>query len=193
MGENEGMTERSRRWAATVAANFEAKTGRTLEEWTAIARTCPETAPGRRKAWLKEHHGLGVNHASFVLARAFPADGPGWDDPDGLRAGLWKDPSSLAILEAIEAAAAPLEDVVTGQRKGFTSWSRKVQFAAARPLKGGRALLGLKLDPGASARLSATVRKESWSPQLTAFLEFDRPKQVDAEAAALIAQAAERG
>ena len=134
-----------------------------------------------------------MNHASVVLARAFPADAPGWDDPDGLRAGLWKDPSSLAILEAIAVAVAPLEGVVTGQRKGFTSWSRRVQFAAARPLKGGRALLGLKLDPGVSPRLSPTLRKEGWSPQLPAFIEFDRPEQVDSAAAALIAQAAERG
>ena len=42
------MTERSRKWVETVAANFEARTGRTLEEWAAIARACPETSPGKR-------------------------------------------------------------------------------------------------------------------------------------------------
>ena len=124
---------------------------------------------------------------------ARPADAMGWDDAEGLRAALWSEPRSLAILEAIERAASGVEGVISGQRKGYTSFSRAMQFAAARPLKGGRALIGLKLDPGASERLAPAVRRESWSERLTAVVELDGPGAVDAEIGRLFAQAADNG
>lgn len=68
-----------------------------------------------------------------------------------------------------------------------------MQFAAMRPLKGGRALLGLKLEPEASALLSPAVRKESWSERLTAVVELDDAVAVDAEITRAFAAAAERG
>jgi len=172
---------------------MEAKTGKSLEEWIVIARTCPETGHRKQADWLRENFGLGINHASYVLGEAFPSAEPGWDDPEALRAQLWKDPGSLKILEAIERLPLGLDAVVQGQRKGYTSFSKQAQFAAARPLKGGRALLGLKLDPAASARLAPAGRKESWSERLTAIVEFDSPAQVDGEIRTLFAQAYERG
>ncbi len=189
-----GLTERQRKWFATVRANLEARTGRPLEAWLEIMKACPETAARPRAAWLKSEHGVGANHAAHILDAMRPAgEGMGWDDPEGLRAALWKDPASLAVLEAIERIAAPVEGVVQGQRKGYTSFSRAVQFAAARPLKGGRALLGLKLDPSTSPRLSPPKRRESWSERLTATVELDGPGQVDGEIARLFALAAENG
>lgn len=111
----------------------------------------------------------------------------------GLRALLWAEPRSLAILEALERAAAKVEGVISGQRKGYTSFSRAVQFAAVRPLKGGRALLGLKLDPALSPRLAEAVRRESWSERLSAVVELDGPGAVNDEIGRLFAQAAENG
>lgn len=193
MGEA-GLTERQRKWFAAVQANLEARTGRSIEAWLEIMKTCPETTPRARAAWLKAEHGVGANHAAHILDAMRPAgEGMGWDDPEGLRAALWKDPESLAVLEAIERIAAPVEGVVSGQRKGYTSFSRAVQFAAARPLKGGRALLGLKLDPSASPRLSPPTRRESWSERLTATVELDGAGQVDGEIARLFALAAVNG
>ena len=193
MGEA-GLTERQRKWFATVKANLEARTGRPLEAWLEIMKTCPETTPRARAAWLKAEHGVGANHAAQILDAMRPAgEGMGWDDPDGLRAALWKDAASLAVLEAIEGVAAGVDGVVQGQRKGYTSFSRAVQFAAARPRNGRRALLGLKLDPTVSSRLSAPARRESWSERLTATVELEGPDQVDAEIVRLFALAAENG
>ncbi|MNT51567.1 hypothetical protein D3C72_1885390 [compost metagenome] len=62
-----------------------------------------------------------------------------------------------------------------------------------RPLKGGRALLGLKLEPEASSRLSPSVRRESWSERLTATVELNAVDQVDAEISRLFAEAADKG
>ena len=187
------LTERQQKWFATVKANFEAQTGRSLEAWVEIMKTCPETTPKARQAWLKAEHGVGQNHASHILDAFNPAGGPGWDEPAELRAALWKDARSLAILEAVERVAASVDEVISGQRKGYTSFSRKVQFAAVRPLKGGRALLGLKLEPEASDRLSASVKKESWSERLSAVVELDDASGVDGEVARWFGLAAERG
>lgn len=187
------LTERQRKWFATVQANFEKATGKPVAAWVEIMKTCPETAPRAQAAWLKAHHGIGVNHAAQILNACRPSDGPGWDEPEALRAALWKEAGSLAILEAIERVAGGVEGVISGQRKGYTSFSRAVQFAATRPLKGGRALLGLKLDPAKSARLMPAARKESWSERLIAVVELDGPEQVDAEIARLFAATAGNG
>eukprot|EP01030_Chromulinospumella_sphaerica_P029095 gene29095-29497_t len=133
----EHLTERQKKWFASVQASLERDTGKTLAEWVAIARTCPETTPGKRTEWLREHHGLGVNRIAHILSEAFPTEA-GWDDPAVLRAALWKDPASTAIFEAIEAAVAGFPGLVTGQRKGFSAWSRNFQFASVRPIKGGK-------------------------------------------------------
>ncbi|HST90734.1 MAG TPA: DUF4287 domain-containing protein [Brevundimonas sp.] len=187
------LTERQKKWFATVQANLAAATGRPLDDWVEVMKTCPETLPKAQAAWLKAEHGLGVNHAAQIIGACRSGEGMGWDDPEGLRATLWKDGASLAILEAVEAAATALDGVISGQRKGYTSFSRAVQFAAIRPLKGGRALLGLKLDPAVSPRLSPSARRESWSERLRAVVELDGRGQIDDEIARLLTLAAENG
>lgn len=187
------LTERQQKWFATVEANFEKATGRPVAVWVDILKGCPETRPKAQAAWLKATHGIGANHAAHILNAARPDEAMGWDDAEALRTALWSEPRSLAILEAIERAAAGVDGVISGQRKGYTSFSRAVQFAAARPLKDGRALLGLKLEPGASPRLSEAIRRESWSERLTAVIELDGPGAVNDEIARLFAAAAENG
>ena len=195
MGEGgEHLTERQRKWFATVRANLEKQTGKPVEAWAEIARTgCAGMSSRAQADWLKERYGIGVNHASFILTEAFPNSGPSWEDPQALRTALWKEPASLAILEALERAVAGVRVEVQGQRKGYTAWSRQVQFAAARPLRGGRALLGLKLDASASERLQPSARKESWSERLTAVVELAGPNDIDAEIVRMFAAAAENG
>ncbi|MBU1325476.1 MAG: DUF4287 domain-containing protein [Alphaproteobacteria bacterium] len=187
------LTERQRKWFATVLANLETNTGRSLEQWRAVMETCPETAPRAQAAWLKTRFGVGANHAAQILDACQPSDAPGWDEPGALRAALWTDAASRTILEAVERIAGTHADVISGQRKGYTSFSRSVQFAAMRPLKGGKALLGLKLDPAESPRLSPSLRRESWSERLTAVVELAAPAEVDAGIAALFGAASKNG
>jgi hypothetical protein len=191
-GGGDHLTERQKKWFASVKANLQAKTGKSIEEWVAIARTCPHETPRARVDWLRERHGLGVNHASFILSEAFASKGPDWSDGPALRQALWTDPASLKILEAVERAVAELPEVVYGQRKGFTAFSRKVQFAAARPLKGGRLRLGLGVAPDLSARLEP-ARNEGWSERLQAALVLDSPEAVDDELRQLLSAAWARG
>jgi len=187
----QGLTERQQKWFASVEASLQRDTGKTIDEWVAIARTCPHEAPKARTDWLREHHGLGVNRAAHVLSVAFPS-AMSWDDADGLRAALWKDAGSEAILSALEAAVERLPDTVIGQRKSFTAFSRKVQMAAARPVKGGHAMLGLAVEPDADPRLSPRGKSESWGDRLKGQLLLTSPAEVDAGIEALLKQAWER-
>ena len=177
------LTPRQQKWFASVRASLERDTGKSLDQWVAIARGCPETAPRKRIDWLRTHHGLGQNRASQVMSAAFPQTS--WDDADALRAALWKDPASAATLAAVEAAVADLPDLITGQRKTFTAWSRAFQFAALKPVRGGTALLGLAVGPDASARLQA-AGKESWSERLKSRVVLRTPGEVDAEIGRLL-------
>jgi hypothetical protein len=185
-----GLTERQQKWFASVQASLERDTGKTLDEWVAIARTCPETKPRARTEWLRENYGLGVNRAAHVLSVAFPPE-VAWDDPGPLRAALWKDPASEAILQKLEAAVAKLPDTVVGQRKSFTAFSRKVQMAAARPVKGGHAMVGFAVTPDADPRLTPRGA-ESWGDRLKGQMLLTSPEQVDASVEALLKQAWER-
>lgn len=190
-GSAEHLTERQKKWFASVQASLERDTGKSLDQWVEIVRRdCPETRPRARTQWLKAVHGLGVNRAAYILSTAFP-EGPGWDDADALRAALWTDPASAAILEALQAAVVDFVGLVTGQRKGFTAWSREFQFAAAKPVKGGGAVLGLAVPPDASPRLSP-AKAESWSERLKAKVALAAPTEVDDEIRALLKAAWER-
>ncbi|HEY8617596.1 DUF4287 domain-containing protein [Phenylobacterium sp.] len=182
------MTERQRRWFASVQESLERDTGKSLDAWVAIARTCPHDKPRARTQWLREQHGLGVNRAAHVLSVAFPSDDR-WDNPEPLRAKLWSDPASAAILESLQTAALKLPDVTVGQRKGFTAFSRKVQMAAARPMKGGHALVGFAVEPDADRTLSPRGRSESWGERLKAQLLLTSPADVNARIEDLLRQA----
>jgi hypothetical protein len=187
----QGLTERQKKWFASVEASLQRDTGKTIDEWVAIAKTCPYEGPKARADWLRERHGLGVNRAAHVLGVAFPS-AMSWDDAVGLRAALWKDPASEAILSALEAAAGRLPGTVIGQRKSFTAFSRKVQMAAARPVKGGHVMVGLAVEPSADPRLEPRGKSESWGDRLKAQLLLTSPDQVDASVETLLKQAWER-
>lgn len=183
----ESLTAQQRKWFASIREGLHRETGKSLAEWVAIARTCPETAPRARLRWFKEAHGLLQNRASYVLGEAFPA-ASGWSEPDALRAALWGDPASRDILTAVETTILALPDVVVGQRKGYSAWSRRYQFAALRPLKGGGARLGLALSPDADPALQAP-KNEGWSERLTAVSILKAATDVNARVAELLTAA----
>jgi len=169
------LTERQQKWFASVKASLERDTGKPLSEWIEIVRRdCPETTSRKQQAWLKATYGMSMVRAGHILHELSPEKDM-WDDPETIRAALWTDPASSAILHAIEVLTAQLPDVVPTQRKGFTAWSRKVQFAALKPLKGGSAMLGLAVEPYSDPRL-APAKKDSWSERLKSTLTLASPE-----------------
>ena len=171
------LTERQQKWFASVRASLEKETGRSLAEWIEIAHTCPETGHRARLKWFKDNHGLLQNRASHVLSEAFPPV-MSWREPENLIDTLWADPAARAIYEALDAAVASLPDTLKTARKSYTAWSRKVQYAAARPLTGGRVMLGLAISPDSAPGLEPP-KSESWSERLKARLTLTSSAEID--------------
>jgi hypothetical protein len=181
-----GLTEQQKKWMASVCASLETTTGRTLDEWVAIARTCPETKPKARQLWFKEHHGLGQNYFMFVMSELASRDGEKPRDPEDMAKALWADPGAGAIHAALQAAIDALPGAITGQRKTYTTWSHAFAFACARPVKpSGTVRLGLAVSSQADPRL-APAGKEGWSERLKATMVLTAPDQVDASVVALL-------
>ncbi|MFO1012611.1 MAG: DUF4287 domain-containing protein [Caulobacteraceae bacterium] len=187
----EHLTERQKAWMASIREGLERDTGKSLDAWVEIALRCPETKPKARQKWLKDNYGLLQNRAMFVLSEAFPATESGWNRVTDLKGELWADGTNTAIFDAVEKAVAPAPGLVVGQRKTYSAWSREFQFAALRPLKGGKAMLGLCVPVEADVRLAPRGR-ESWSERLYSKLELASPADVDATVKALIKAAWER-
>ena len=184
------LTPRQEKWFASVQASLAAKTGKTLAEWVEIAKTCPESAHRARLGWFKAEHGLLQNYASYVLGEAFGRS-MAWDDADAVLDALWTDPAKRAAFEAVRAAATALPDVVMGPRKSYTAFSRKVQFAAARPDKKGGIMLGVNLPLDADPSLLPRAKSESWAEKLVS-LPIGDAAGVDDGVKGLIRQAWER-
>lgn len=175
------LTEQQRKWFASVRQGLERDTGRSLEDWVEIAKTCPETRHRARLAWFKANHGLAQNRASLVLSAAFPspsAEEEG-DDP------LWIDPKARATRDAVEAAVRRLPDVLVGRRKGYTPFSRAYQFAAVRPMKDGTVRLGLAVASETNPRLQPPGR-EGWSERLKSVAVLSSPAEVNDEIESLL-------
>ena len=163
------LTPRQQAWFNAIREGFARETGRTLEQWAEIARACPETKHRARLAWMKAEHGLGQNRAAMVLNAAFPSDS-GWSTPAPLEQALWSDPAARAIFERVRETMLQLPDAIVGERKAFTAFSRRFQFAAARPAAGA-VVLGLAVDP-ATHRLLRPPRRAAWSERLRAEAEL---------------------
>lgn len=185
-----GLSPQQAQWFASVREGLEQETGRTLEQWAALVRdTCPETAHAKRLAWLKAVHGLGQNRASAVLDAAFGS--LGWSNPDALAEALWTTPEQQAIVAAVRAAVSDWPGITEGQRKSFTAFSRKSQFAALAPVKTTGARLGLAVLADEDPLLEPPRRREAWSDRLRAVLVLESAAAVDERALRLLKRAYE--
>ena len=173
---------------ASVRASLPEKTGKPLAEWVEIARACPETAPRARQRWFKDTHGVGANYFAFIEHAFRGGTGADPREPDAMAFALWSDAAATEVFTALKAAMEELPDVVTGQRKAFTAWSRRFQFASARPVKGGCVRLGLAVAPDVDPRLEA-ARNEGWSERLKATRVLTSADQVDGDLRALLRSA----
>lgn len=182
------LTPRQQAWFASVQASLERDTGRSLDQWVAIVRAgCPDGAPSTQRAWLKQVHGLSIVRTAQIVD-AMSASSDPWDDAEGLRSALWKNAASNAILVAFEAAIADIPELIPTQRKGYSAWSRKVQFAALKPLRNGQALLGLALPFESDSRLRASKR-ESWSERLKSAMLIASPADINDSLVTLVRKA----
>ena len=105
-----------------------------------------------------------------------------------MKDALWKDPDHRKIYDRLEKAIVKLDGASIGARKTFTAFSRKVQFAAARPYKG-QVRLGIAVLPETDERFDAPLKSEGWSDRLKASVMLTSVKDIDAKLVSALKQA----
>jgi predicted transport protein len=173
---------------ANMIANMKTNTGKSLEEWTKIAKASKLEKHGEIVKMLKADHGLGHGFANVVahntrggLERQTPAGDPAAGQYDGPRAAL--KPIFDKLMDVIMKFGG---DIEMAPKKGYVSLRRSKQFASIHPASG-RVDLGIKLkDIPPKGRLEAAG---SWNGMVTHRVRLEKVADVDAELKAWLKQA----
>jgi len=173
---------------ATMIANLEAKTGKSMEAWVRIVQAQKLARHGEMVAFLKSKHGLGHGYANLV---AHSVAGGGTlsrgDDPvaeqfAGAKAAL------RPIYDALVAAVLKFgSDVEVSPKKANVSLRRSKQFALLQPSTATRFDVGLNLKGAPpSGRLEASG---SFSAMVSHRVRLESVKGVDQELIGWLKQA----
>lgn len=173
---------------ATMIANLEAKTGKTMDAWVRLVQGEKLAKHGEMVAFLKSKHGMGHGYANLV---AHSVAGGGTlsrgDDPvaeqyAGAKAGL--KPIYDAILSAVQKFG---RDVEVAPKKANVSLRRSTQFALVQPSTATRLDVGINLKGVAPAgRLEASG---SFSSMVSHRVRLESVKGVDQELIGWLKQA----
>lgn len=138
--------DRIQQYMASLEANLEKATGKTMARWVKIARTCPHSKPRERLAWFKKEHGLGASRATLVLWKTFGVGSFGSADPSAMVDNLFSGTFAVQrpVYEQVIAHAARLGAGTVSPRKSYVALYRLKQYATLKPRKKGL-LLGLAL------------------------------------------------
>lgn len=164
----------------SMTANLKEKTGKSLEQWTAIAGKLG-VKHGEIVKTLKEKHGLTHGYANFVAHAALKSDAASLAKTTDLVADQYAGEKAALrpIYEAILKAATACGEVEVAPKKGYVSLRRSKQFALVQPSTRTRVDLGLNLKGVApTARLEASG---SFNAMVSHRVRLDSVRQVDAE------------
>ena len=174
--------------AAKMIANLETNTGKSLDQWIALARASGQAKHKALVDWLKAEQGLTHGYANLVAHKAFASDA-GSSGEDDLMAAMFAGPKA-AMKPAYDRAAAflgSLEGVEFAPKKGYVSLRRSKQFALLQPSTKDRLDVGLVLKGVQPAgRLEAAG---SWNAMVTHRVRVASVDDVDAELEGWLRQA----
>lgn len=180
--------------AATMIANLRKNTGKTLEQWIAIARKSGEEKHGKIVSHLKSAHGLTHGFANLVAHKTLASDAgsvaekAGGDDAlvdaqyAGLKAAL--KPIYDALVKAVKSFG---DDVELAPKKAYVSLRRNKQFAIIQPSTKTRVDLGINLnDVAPEGRLEASG---SFNAMVSHRVRLEKPADIDKAVTAWLKQA----
>lgn len=141
------MTDKIQRAEESMVRNLEEKTGRSMDEWIAIARASGAAKHGEIVKYLKGEHALGHGYASLVAHRTAAAAAPAATEDDlvakqysGAKAAL--EPIYQKLVAEVSAFG---DDVEIAPKKAYVSLRRKKQFALVQPSTADRLDVGINL------------------------------------------------
>lgn len=140
------MAKSPEEMASTMVANMKEKTGKTLDQWIAIAKKTDGEKHGQIVKALKTDHGLTHGFANLVAHKTLKSDA-GSQTTDLVSAQYSGDKKALkpvydAVIKTIFAFG---DDVEISPKKSYVSLRRNKQFALIQPSTKTRVDLGINL------------------------------------------------
>lgn len=172
--------------AASIVANLKEKTGKSLDEWTRIARKSGGAKHGEIVKALKEKHGLTHGYANLVAHSALKSDAASLSETTDLVAAQYAGEKAglKPIYDAIIKTAKACGAVEFAPKKAYVSLRRSKQFAIVQPSTRSRLDLGLNLNgTPAAGRLEASG---SFNAMVTHRVRLEKPTDVDKDVKAWI-------
>lgn len=177
--------------AASMIANMKSKTGKTLEQWLAVAKKTGAAKHGEVVKALKADHGLTHGYANLVAHKLLKSDaGSKAAGGTDLVAAQYAGPKAdlKPIYDAVIKAAHSLgKDVEVAPKKTYVSLRRNKQFAIVQPSTRTRVDLGINLkgEP-AAGRLE---KSGSFNAMVSHRVRLEKPSDVDKDVKAWLRKA----
>ena len=165
--------------ANAMIANLKDKTGKTLEQWIAIAKKSGAAKHGEIVKMLKSDHGMTHGFANLVAHKTLKSDaGSIGDSTDLVAAQYAGDKAALKpIYDALIKAAKSCGEIEVAPKKAYVSLRRSKQFAIIQPSTKTRVDLGLniKTEP-AKGRLE---KSGSFNAMVSHRVRLEKTSDVD--------------
>lgn len=132
----------------SMAKNLQEKTGKTVEQWTEIARSSGASKHGELVKFLKSKHGLTHGYANMIALRTLKAAKgvePGSEDWAAIQYSGDKAPLRPIYDAIVRAVSRFGRDIEISPKKTWVSLRRGKQFAIIQPSTSTRVDVGLNL------------------------------------------------
>lgn len=176
---------------SAMIAGMKDKTGKTLEQWIALAKKSGAEKHGQVVNHLKSEHGLTHGYANLVAHKYLKSDaGSAEGGGDALIAAQYAgDKAALKpVYDAlIKTVSAFGQDIEIAPKKTYVSLRRKKQFALIQPSTRTRVDLGINLkgEP-ADGKLE---QSGSFNAMVSHRVKLEKPADIDANVKAWLKKA----
>lgn len=146
MAESYKEPDKLQQYFASLEANLQKATGKSMAQWVKIAKTCPHDKPGARLKWFKQEHGLGQSRAGLILWRAFGEGSMGEENPNKLVDNLFAKSfaAQRPLYDKVASFVEKLGEGTLSPRKSYVALYRLKQYGAIKPSKDGL-LIGIAM------------------------------------------------
>jgi len=165
--------------ANAMIANLKDKTGKTLEQWIAIAIKSGAAKHGEIVKMLKSDHGMTHGFANLVAHKTLKSDaGSIGESTDLVAAQYAGDKTALKpIYDALIKAAKSCGEIEVAPKKAYVSLRRSKQFAIIQPSTKTRVDLGLNIkNEPAKGRLE---KSGSFNAMVSHRVRLEKASDVD--------------
>lgn len=183
------MSKSPEELANTMIANLKEKTGKTLQQWIAIAKKSGAAKHGEIVKMLKTDHGMTHGFANLVAHKTLKSDAGSIGETTDLVAMQYAgDKAELKpIYDALIRAAKNCGAVEIAPKKSYVSLRRSKQFAIIQPSTKTRVDLGLNMKgEQANGRLE---KSGSFNSMVSHRVRLMKSTDVDSEVKAWIKKA----